>query len=469
MQKLISKYGLAAHLALLAVAPLFLFPFCGAWQTGIALVWLSLICGFWLFLEPSRRNGEMLHQARVRVAGAVFADPLFWLFLVIAAFAAARWANGGVALAYDAGEGRWFVARPSVAWLPGHVKGEGFLQFAVVLSLTVVVEGCRHALGKSARISFLFLSSLMAGVAAIAASWAMRVGVQGASEAMELSLFLSPSFAGCAFGLHTLGGIVALAGLFECKWNKFLLLFAFAVGASASGLFYFAPVPVTLAFAVAALVLIVGSSVYLGMSLRSPDVLKFVVALFMAALVPVLLAVCIVPQEVTDARLAFFRGEGLLFPEWFAAARARLAEIARNAWRGHLWLGSGIGAFPIDVRFAATEEDWLVWTAGVPRSALNGWWQLLAERGIFGVLAIAVPLCFMLYTFVRRLIAAIGRHVFLPLCALGFAAAAVVAAETFVDASLLRPETLLALGSFMALSASAFPRPRRREEDESAT
>jgi hypothetical protein len=29
VQKAISKYGLAAHLALLAVAPLFLFPFCG--------------------------------------------------------------------------------------------------------------------------------------------------------------------------------------------------------------------------------------------------------------------------------------------------------------------------------------------------------------------------------------------------------------------------------------------------------
>lgn len=410
----------------------------------------------------------MLHQARIRVAGAVFADPLFWLFAVLAVFTAARWANGGVALAYDAGVGRWFISSPSVTWLPGHVKGEGFLQFAAVLSLTVVVEGCRHALGKSARLMFLYLASFLAGTAAVVAALAARAGAQGALEAMGLSFFLMPSFAGCAFGLHTLGGIVALCGLFESKWNKFLLLFSLAVGASASGLFYFAPVPVVLAFAVAALVLIIGSSVYLGVFFRAPEVLKFVVALFIAALVPVLLAVCIVPQEVTDARLAFFRGAGPLFPEGFAEARARLAEIAHRVWRDHLWLGSGLGAFPLNVRFSATEEDWLVWAAGVPRGALNGWWQLLAERGICGVLAIAVPFCFMVYTFVCRLIAAIGRHAFLPLCGLGFAAAAVVAAETFVDASLLRPETLLALGAFVALSASAFPQPRRREEEESA-
>jgi len=451
---------------LMSVAPLFLFPFCDVWQTGITLLWLTLVGGLWLFFEPSRRNSEMLHQARIRVSGAVFSDPLFWIFVVLAVVAAARWANGGVALAYNAGDGQWFISRPSLPWLPGHANGEGFIQFVVVLSLAVVVEGCRHALGKSARMAFLFMGSFLAGVAAIIAALAARVGVQGASEAMGLSIFRLPSFAGCAFGLYMLGGIVALAGLFECKWNKALLLFVFAVGASASGLFYFAPLPVALAFAVAALVLIVASVVHLLLFFSPPDVVKFIVAFFIAALIPVLLAVCVVPKEVTDARLAFFFSDGLLFPEGFAEARVRLSEIARNVWRDHLWLGSGIGAFPLDVRFAATDEDWLVWTAGVPKGALHGWWQLIAERGIFGALAIAVPLCFMVYTFVRRLVAAIGRHVFLPLCGLGFVAVAVVVAETFIDASLLRPETLMALGAFLALSASAFPPPRRREEEK---
>ena len=464
MQKLISKYGLAAHLALLSVAPLFLFSFCGAWQTGIALVWLSLTGAIWLFLEPSRRNGEMLHQARVRVARAVFSDPLFWLFVVLSAFAALRWANGGVALAYDAAEGRWSIARPSMPWFPGHASGEGFLQFAAVLALAVVVEGCRHALGKSARTSYLFTSSFLAGIAAVAVTWAARGGVQGAVDAMDNSV-LSPSFAGCAFGLHALGGIVALAGMLECKWNKALLLFSFAAGAPAAGLFYTAPTAVTLAFAAVALVVAVGSSVYLWFSLRPPDVLKFVVGLFIAAAVPVFLAVCVVPQAFTDARLAFFRGDGL-FPDGFWEMRARLSEIAKAAWSGNLWGGSGIGAFPLEARFAATDADWQAWSAGVPKGALNGWWLLLAERGIFGVVAIAVPFCFMVYSFVRRLVGAIGRHSFLPLCGLGPVAVAVVAAEAAIDASFLRPEALLALGAFFALSASAFPPPRRDAGNE---
>ena len=88
MQKAISKYGLAAHLALLAVAPLFLFPFCGAVWTARVLLWLSFLAFVWTLVEPSRRQGEMLHDARFRVFLSVFRDPLFWfsLFLSLVAF-----------------------------------------------------------------------------------------------------------------------------------------------------------------------------------------------------------------------------------------------------------------------------------------------------------------------------------------------------------------------------------------------
>ena len=81
MQKLISKYGLAAHLALLAVAPLFLFPFLPGESVATVELWLSGFTLVWLLMEPSRRNEEMLHDARMRVAGDIARDPLFWALL----------------------------------------------------------------------------------------------------------------------------------------------------------------------------------------------------------------------------------------------------------------------------------------------------------------------------------------------------------------------------------------------------
>ena len=88
MQKAISKYGLAAHLALLAVAPLFLFPFCDDAWTARVVIWLSLFAAVWTILEPSRRAEETLHDARFRVASSIARDPLFWLSLCLVLIAA---------------------------------------------------------------------------------------------------------------------------------------------------------------------------------------------------------------------------------------------------------------------------------------------------------------------------------------------------------------------------------------------
>ena len=86
MQKAIAKYGLAAHLAILAVAPLFLFPFFGEDTIAVVLLWLSLPAAVWTFMQPSVRRGEMLHDARDRVSSEVFRDPFFWVMLVVVVF-----------------------------------------------------------------------------------------------------------------------------------------------------------------------------------------------------------------------------------------------------------------------------------------------------------------------------------------------------------------------------------------------
>ena len=191
MQKAISKYGLAAHLALLAVAPLFLFPFCGAVWTARVLLWLSFLAFVWTLVEPSRRQGEMLHDARLRVFLSVFRDPLFWFSLFLSLVAFVRWLNGGVAMAYDAENAVWSLHAPALAFLPGSVSGSGYLPFAATLAATVLMQGCRHALGRSARGAFLFIASFLAGVASVsaivAAAGGMKVAKHGNRAASSLS------------------------------------------------------------------------------------------------------------------------------------------------------------------------------------------------------------------------------------------------------------------------------------------
>ena len=78
--KLITKYGLATHLALLASLPLVLMPFLSERALGVTILWLSAFSVLWLSLEPSIRSGEHLSTARDRVRSSLVRDPLFWFF-----------------------------------------------------------------------------------------------------------------------------------------------------------------------------------------------------------------------------------------------------------------------------------------------------------------------------------------------------------------------------------------------------
>ena len=222
MQRFLAKYGLAAHLALLAVAPLFLFPFCSAHDVARAVLWLALLAALWFLSSPSTRRGEPLHVARSRVWRATLRDPLFWLSLVLILFSGLRALNGGVRMAYDAEKSVWSLATAAVAEFPGCVEGEGFLPFAATVALAVVVVAVRQALGRSARMVFLLLASAFAGLAAVVALVAAFE-----SHAACAELFACPnaaaSYFGCACGVHFLAGTAALVSCFEQKWHAALV------------------------------------------------------------------------------------------------------------------------------------------------------------------------------------------------------------------------------------------------------
>ena len=465
MQKFISKYALAAHLALLAVAPLFLFPYCTPSSIATVELYLTLFAAVWIVCEPSRRSGETMHAARTRVLSSIVGDALFWIMAVVSLIAALRWANCGVAMAFDLESETWSISSPRLAFIPGSVDGAGYLPFAVSVAGMILVAGCRHALGKSARICFLFTSSSLAGLSAIATAVLAYCGCPGAVVATKCSM-LTASFVGSTFGLYLLASVAALPGIFEMRWNKLLVLFSLSIGGTATGLYFFAPAPVVALYAAAAALIMVCSTGYAGFVLSGNEAFKCVAAVIIAALIPVLCVMWFSNAEIDSARLdAIGAGIEGLFPERFVQARDILSSVAAKAWEGNSWLGTGLGSFPLDVRFHAAAEDWSTLVPG-QAAALNGWWTLLAERGIIGAMVLAVVLAFLLWSFIIRLAGAFGRSCFVPACVLGPVALLALIAETFIDNSFLRPEALMAAAAFLALASASLPQWRQRKESQ---
>ena len=455
MQKLISKYGAAAHLAILAVSPLFLFPFTGSVWTARTLMWLSALALVWLTMEPSRRAGELPHDARSRVAHAIVTDPLLYVLVTIVAACGLRWANAGVAMAYDAETFLWSLKGPACAIFPGVVSGSGELEFSASLAAAVVITGCRHSLGKSARISFLFTASLLAGAAALSAAVAAYLGHEGAIAMMNRD-FSTPVFIGSAFGVYFLGSIIALVGALEIEWNRLLPILAFSMGATAVGLFFFAPSALIALYLAAGLFLFLASAIYSGITIGVASSLKCLAAFVLGSLVPILFALALMPDGLADNRLAVFTPDGTWFPANFDALKSTLSTISRKIWSNHPWLGTGVGSYSLALRFNASPEDW-AFIDPSRASAATGWWTLLSERGLVGAIFLALPLGFLLFTYFRRAIGILRGKTFVPAAILAPTVIGVVIAETFFDSSFLRPEILISLGAFLAIAACAFP------------
>lgn len=451
MYSFFSKYGLAAHLALLAVAPLALFAAGAPEYTGGAMLWLALLAAAWMFFEPSRREGEMLHDSRRRVARAVAVDPLTWLFAVLAAYAALRWVNGGVDLEYDVASVAWRKSQPAVPWLPASAAGAGFLPFCTTLSAGVAVAVCRNALGRSARGAYLTACALFAGASAVVALCTIRFPA--------FSSWTDESIAGIAFGYFALAAIVGQCYAFERKWRRLFVIYPVMTGTCAAAHFVFAPLYAVCVFSMAVIVLILVSAAGTWFKRGRVDALKFIALVLMAIFAAVVAVWLVMPVEVLRAKMDLLAAG--VFPDGFAAMRERLAQIALDVWRENAWLGSGTGAFAFDVRLAGTAGDWAVWGANAPATAWNGGRQLLAERGIVGVVLFTIPAGFFAFTFVRRLIASRLRSAFFPLAALGVFSMVSAAVLMAVDVSVSGPSEAVALGTFAALSPFAFPAARR--------
>ncbi len=103
--RLITRYGLATHLALLASLPFVLFPFLSTSKLAEVIFCLSGIAFLWLLVEPSMRAGEHLSVARRRVLGSLVRDVAFWFVLGALAVSLVRCINSDVATDYVTHQG----------------------------------------------------------------------------------------------------------------------------------------------------------------------------------------------------------------------------------------------------------------------------------------------------------------------------------------------------------------------------
>ena len=445
MQRFIAKYGLAVHLALLAVAPVFLLPFFTTGAVATVLLWLSLVAAIWAVLEPSVRGGERPSDARRRVMREFWRDPLFWILLVVVAFSGFRALNTGIRLSYDAETAVWRVLDPSFPVLPGAVDGSGYLLFATAVAFLVLLQACRHSLGRSARQMYLLLSSALAGLAAV----------------IDLLVMHEGDF-GFVFGLYLVGGVVSLVSVLERDWTPALFPAALAIGGTVAGVLVFLPLYLAAVLVVVGLLTLVYVLAFAGKSFRLIGVFRVVLVGFAAFALGGLLVGAVLPKDVVSERLAACLDLKII-PDGFMEKRGALSVIAFKSWISHLWIGTGLNSFPIDFRVNAQAADWALFPQGATAIA-NGWWLILAERGIVGSVLFVLPFVFLPVTYVRRLIGGFDEwgmpH---PLYLIAPIVLGLFVADGFFDCSQLRAEVLLATGSLAAVSAASFPKLRGGE------
>ena len=404
--KIISKYGLAAHLGFLAASPVAFAPFLDAAALGRLVLWLSLFVVVWMLFDPSLRMGEHSADARKRVAMELVRDPFLWFFVLAISFALVRWLNSGIALSYDAEQSAWLVQGAEASALPASAGQSGFLPMVAAVGLGVFVLGVRHAIGMYARLFCGLTAVVCTGLGGLVAAGGYCLGYfPSLSKAAVAGIAQSP-FVGAAFGFFLVLSVVCGMEAERRKWPAARLAYVLAVSGNASALFFFSPPIETVAFLAVTLLLGTYSAVYCARVGTLGGFARTVMFTILGLAVPVLLVLGLSSQELQQAKLQGFNPE-LIFPVEYASLNEAWARIAKGAWLGHPWCGTGVGALGLHVPFLATKADWALLPAR-PDHALSGYWTLLAERGIVGCSLLAIGLGLLIWFWIARLVEAIA-------------------------------------------------------------
>ncbi len=406
----------------------------------------------------------MLHDARNRVMERLAKDPLFWVLLVIAVFALIRFLNDGIRLAYDAEHYLWYIASANIPFLPGSANGFGYSELAVAVSLVILISGCRHALGKSARYAFCLVSSLISGCFAL---YLIFNYSSGDSVLAKLVMCTSdcPVYLGSAFGVYLAVSVIALVATFERHWYLMVPFAIIAILGNALGLFVFAPPLSAIIFGVVVVLVFGYSFVYIKLRLGSYNEFKFMVIFFSTLSIATVVLIALMPSEDMTTKLAAYN-EGILTKEFFAIRRT-LSDFAFKVWKTCPWLGSGLGSYAIDYKFFAGATEWKI-VPPLQSAPLNGYWLLLLERGTIGAFIMACPLVLMAITYVRRLIGGLKLSFPNPMAFIGLLLLLAMMGEAAFNVNILSPWMISAVIPMFALSASSFLKEKKENVRQTA-
>ena len=469
--KLITKYGLATHLALLASLPCALLPFLSERALGITILWLSALAVLWLLVEPSILSGEHLSSARARVRRGLVRDLIFWFFLVAVGFAAVRWLNGGIELRYDP-EQAWSVSQPMVDILPASAGNSGFLPFAVAVGAGVLALGVLHGLGLSARISFGLTTGFLFGVAGLVCAIFVCLESEPLVRLALRGFLPQPPvaplpFYGTSYGLALALSIVAGTQAEGRKWFASRIFFCVAVAGNLSGLLFFAPSLLTIAYLVVIGLFMVFAFVHLSRVGSVGRVAYSLTMIVFGAALAISLLLAVAPEAVTQAKIEGM-SPSVAFPETYRSVAEMLERVSRLMWRESPWRGAGVGAFNLQAQFLAEKSDWTMLSPKVS-AALSGYWTVLAERGILGCIVLAIMGCLFAFVWVKNLVGAVvylrtrdDADIFpfacMPMVWAAPVVVPLVCAEAFCSPVFSCSVTLFAVVAVLALSAASFPR-----------
>lgn len=449
MQKLISKYGLAAHLALVAVAPQFF-----SLSTVLCLAALSFC---WLIFEPSRIGGESLHVARRRVASAVISDPVFWMSIVIFAYSAVRFFNTGIGMQYDSESETWMLSQAFFSTLPGSVAGHGSAELAASAALIVVLQGCRNAMGRKARGAFMLLYSGLAGAGGAVCCVLSSMGLKSVAS-MSLRSFADPFYLGVFHGVALVCAVTAFSTLLYNRWYKALIFSLVAVVGNAAGLFVFSPPAVSLVFFSLVAFLCVYAIFWHYYSETQAQGLVYLIGIVFFIMAAGLLSMVALSPAVLSDKIAPFIGKASFLPENFKALHSALSDVSLLIWKKCPWLGAGLGSFSDAVKFAAPEGFWEV-VSPSQATPLSLHWLILAERGAIGAFVIVTIVSLLMYTYFRRWISSI-RSLPQPAALSGILLLGVCVVDALFDVSLLTSGAYTCFLIILSVSASTFAKAK---------
>ena len=421
----LSKRATAAHLALAAVAPLVFCKYLAAGTTCSVLAWIAGFCALWAFMAPVRYLDERSPEARLRFLGHTMSDPFFWALLLLTVYGAIVALNSGVGFGYDAEQKLWSLRQPAWPELPGGVEGACGIYFASSILALVIYPAVAHSLDTRQAVYFAIFASFTV-VIDMSFALAAGFGVRGDSAT--------------AYGLWALVSASAMFSAEHSRRRPKEMISAISLAGCFSALLLSGRPVVACIFIGATLLLALVFSSFMVRELGFVGIAR--------ALLLVLVAAGI-------AAMVFLWLSGdweSLLPVWRSEVDTVLDRFAIESWRASPWTGSGVGSFPLVVNASATADDW-VSLGPIPDFSGGGWRIFLVERGMVGLIAVAVALgtaVFMWFRYARQR----GLEKFAAAVPVFPIALVAVGAALVFDSSALQAEAIVAFAALAAFSVN---------------